>query len=154
MIERRPARESDRELLWLIQSTSLRPAVEATWGWDESLQRSYFDERYGKVPVQIIQVNGQDAGMLSYEVRPDHVFLRNVALLPAFQGQGIGTKVIRAVMTEAAGLGVPLRLQVLKTNRARRLYERLGFRTYAQTATHFQMSEGDGGTGGSPHGLP
>jgi ribosomal protein S18 acetylase RimI-like enzyme len=142
--ELRPAGESDRDLLWRIQSTSLRPPVEATWGWDESFQRRYFEEHYGTVPVQIVQVDGRDAGMLSYQVRPDHVFLRTVALLPEYHGKGIGTELIRAVMAEAAGLGVPVRLQVLKPNRARALYERLGFRTYAETGTHFQMSEGGG----------
>jgi ribosomal protein S18 acetylase RimI-like enzyme len=106
MIDLRPASEHDRELLWLIQSTSLRPPVEATWGWDESFQRSYFEEHYRTVPHQIVQVNGADAGMLSYETRPDEVFLRNIARLPEFQGQGIGTKVIQAVMLEAAALGV------------------------------------------------
>ena len=141
MIELRPAGEADRELLWLIQSSSMRPAVEATWGWDESFQRSYFQERYGKVPLQIVRVNGHDAGMLCYEVRTDHVFLRNVALLPEFQGQGIGTRVIQGVRVEAAELGLPVRLQVLKANRARLLYERLGFRTYTETATHFLMSD-------------
>jgi ribosomal protein S18 acetylase RimI-like enzyme len=136
MIELRPAGESDRELLWLIQSTAMRPAVEATWGWDEAFQRSYFDEHYGTVPLQIVRVDGRDAGMVCCEVGPDHVFLRNVALLPEFQGQGIGTEV-----TEAAGRGVPLRLQVLKANRAQRLYARLGFRMYAETPTHLQMSQ-------------
>jgi ribosomal protein S18 acetylase RimI-like enzyme len=142
MIELRPAAESDRELLWVIQATSMRPAVEALWGWDEPFQRSYFDEHYGKAPLQIVQVNGRDAGMVSYERRADHVFLRSVALLPEYQGKGIGTKVIQAVMAEASALGLVVRLQVLKTNRARRLYERLGFRTYGETATHYQMSEG------------
>jgi len=141
MIELRPAGESDRELLWLIQSTSMRPAVESTWGWDESFQRSYFDEHYGMAPLQIVRVNGRDAGVICWEAGPDHVFLRNVALLPDFQGRGIGTEVIRAVMAEAADRGVPLRLQVLKTNRAQRLYERLGFHTYAETATHLQMTQ-------------
>jgi len=141
MIELRPAGESDRELLWLIQSTAMRPAVEATWGWDEAFQRSYFDEHYGTVPLQIVRVNGHDAGMVCCEVGPDYVFLRNVALLPTYQGQGIGTEVIRVVMAEAAGRGVPLRLQVLKTNRAQRLYARLGFHMYAETPTHLQMSQ-------------
>jgi hypothetical protein len=43
-LDLRPASERDRELLWLIQSQSMRPAVEATWGWDEAVQRVYFEE--------------------------------------------------------------------------------------------------------------
>jgi ribosomal protein S18 acetylase RimI-like enzyme len=135
----RPTEENDRELLWLIQCTSMRPSVEATWGWDESVQRAYFQAHYGEGSRQIIRVDGTDAGVLSFDIRPDHVFLRNVALLPQFQGRGVGTAVISQLMDQAARLGVPIRLQVLKANRARGLYERLGFRVHAETATHFQM---------------
>jgi ribosomal protein S18 acetylase RimI-like enzyme len=139
VVDLRPAGEHDRELLWLIQSQSMRPSVEAAWGWDESFQRAYFEEHYGERSRQIVRVDGSDAGVLSFDIRPDHVFLSNVALLPQFQGRGIGTVVIGQVMDEAARLGLPVRLQVLKANRARRLYERLGFRVHAETATHFQM---------------
>ena len=138
-VDLRPVGEPDREFLWLLQCQALRPYVEATWGWDEAFQRAYFEEHYGDRPRQIVRVDGSDAGMLSFEIRPDHVFLANVALLPQFQGQGIGTRVIREVMDEAARRGLPVRLQVLKVNRARRLYERLGFREVGQTATHCQM---------------
>ena len=138
----RPASEEDRKLLWLIQTESMRPSVEATWGWDEALQRAYFESHYNEGSRQIIRVDGAEAGVLSFEIRADHVFLRNVALLPQFQGRGIGTSVIRGVLDQAAQLGLPLRLQVLKANRARRLYERLGFRVCAETTTHFQMELG------------
>ena len=144
MVDLRPASEHDRELLWLIQSQSMRPSVEATWGWDEAFQRLYFEEHYGDSPHQIIRIDGTDAGMLSFEIRPDHVFLRNIALLPQFQGRGIGTSVVREVMKQASRLGLPVRLQVLKVNPARRLYERLGFREVAETPTHFQMVFGRG----------
>jgi len=55
------------------------------------------------------------------------------------KARGVGTSVVRDVMHQASRLGLPLRLQVLKANRARRLYERLGFREVAETPTHFQM---------------
>ena len=135
----RPAGEDDRHLLWLIQCQSLRPAIEATWGWDEALQRRHFEDHWGVCGREIIRIDGADAGMLSVEIRPDHVFLRNIALLPQFQARGIGTKVVRDVMDHASRLGLPVRLQVLKVNRARRLYERLGFREVAETPTHYQM---------------
>jgi len=139
VVDLRPADDQDRELLWLIQCQSLRPAVEATWGWYEALQRRHFEEHYHDCVRQIIRVDGADAGMVAVEVRPDHVFLRNIALLPQFQARGVGTSVVRDVMHQASRLGLPLRLQVLKANRARRLYERLGFREVAETPTHFQM---------------
>ena len=139
MIDLRPARDEDGDLLWRIHCTSMRPPVEATWGWDEALQRTYFEASLGEGSRQIVRVGGADAGVLSVEARADHVFLKTIALLPEFQGRGIGTQVVRRVIDQAAGLGLPVRLQVLKANRARGLYERLGFREYAQTPTHVQM---------------
>lgn len=140
VIDVRPVTDEDRDLLWLIHCTAMRPAVEATWGWDEPFQRRYFEEHWGTTFRQVIRFNGQDVGMLSYESRPDHLFLGNIALLPAFQGRGIGAKVIRDIMSEARRRGVAVRLQVLKANRARRLYERLGFEADGETTTHVQMS--------------
>ena len=139
MFELRPADANDRELRWLVQCRSMRPYVEATWGWDESFQREYFHRHYDERSCQIMSVDGTNAGVLAVEIHPDQVFLKTVALLPEFQGRGIGTEVIRHVIDQALRLGVSTRLQVLKVNPARRLYERLGFRMHAETATHFLM---------------
>jgi ribosomal protein S18 acetylase RimI-like enzyme/uncharacterized damage-inducible protein DinB len=148
MLELRPADDRDRDFIWVINTQSLRPSVEATWGWDEAFQRNYFEEHYGDYERQIIRVDGRDVGVLSFETRADHVYVNLIAFLPQFQGQGLGTRVLSEVKDRAAALGFPVRLQVLKPNRARELYERLGFRTYAETATHFQMAcESEAGQG-------
>ena len=113
----RPAGEYDRELLWLTILSRCVRRSRATWGWDEAFQRHYFEEHFSGGPRHIIRIDGTDAGMLSFEIQPDHVFLRNIALLPQFQGWGIGTRVVREVMNQASRLGLPVRLQVLKVNR-------------------------------------
>ena len=61
-------------------------------------------------------------------------------MLPAYQGRGIGTALIMALVTEANQQRVPLTLQVLKVNPARRLYERLGFVVRDETAMHWPMT--------------
>ncbi len=43
--------------------------------------------------------------------------------------RGIGTEVVKALMEEATRVGQAMTLGVVKTNRALRLYECLGFRT-------------------------
>jgi ribosomal protein S18 acetylase RimI-like enzyme len=40
---------------------------------------------------------------------------------------------------DARSRKLPILLQVLHLNRARRLYERLGFRVYETTETHYRM---------------
>ena len=48
-------------------------------------------------------------------------------IVPSAQGRGLGTALVRLVLDEAAGRGLPVRLSVLANNPARGLYERLGF---------------------------
>ena len=59
---------------------------------------------------------------------PDHRELAGIQLLPAHQGQGIGTHLVEQFLVEARDLGLPARVVVESDNpRAQALYERLGF---------------------------
>lgn len=49
------------------------------------------------------------------------------AILPAHRGQGIGTRLLRELQSEAAGSVRSLAIHVERLNPALRLYERLGF---------------------------
>ena len=48
-------------------------------------------------------------------------------LLPEYQSRGIGSDFIEKLAARADSRQVPIRLTVLRVNRARRLYERFGF---------------------------
>lgn len=124
----RPATLKDKEFLRSLHRETLREYVEQTWGWDEEWQRKRFDERFDPADMRIIVVEGDDVGMLKVGREEDRIFLENILIAPSHQRRGIGTQLIQSLMEEADERGVPLRLQVLKVNPARRLYERLGFR--------------------------
>ncbi len=142
--ELREATEADREFLWELHALAMRAPVERTWGWDEGFQRGYFDEHFDPAKRRIVVVDGQDAGVLQTERREDSLFLANVEILPLFQGQGLGTKIVEDVLAEARAQGLPVTLQVLKENpRARSLYERLGFVVVGETETSHLMSTAD-----------
>jgi ribosomal protein S18 acetylase RimI-like enzyme len=51
----------------------------------------------------------------------------DIALLPPFRGQGIGTRLLDGVLAGAQAAGVPVRLHVEAGNPAAALYRRLGF---------------------------
>jgi ribosomal protein S18 acetylase RimI-like enzyme len=120
----------------------MRAYVEATWGrWNEAEQAEHFSSSYVPAAVRIIVVDGQDAGMIEIAARPGELFLANLALLPEFQGRGVGTRLIEEFQHSATAQGLPLALQVLKANpRARQLYGRLGFVKTGETATHELMA--------------
>jgi ribosomal protein S18 acetylase RimI-like enzyme len=143
VLELRAAASQDREFLWEVHRTALRPAVEATWGWDEAFQMQYFAEHFTTTDRFIVSVDGVDAGVLQFTVKADHLFLTSVALLPEHQGRGLGTDLVNMVLAEGRRHNLPVRLQVLKVNRAKKLYERLGFEAYGESETHVHMERAD-----------
>ena len=108
------------------------------WGWDDEEQAAYLDEHFRPGEGwSIVQVDGEDAGRLVVAESVDELYLAEIGLLPAWQGRGIGTAIIRSLTRDAAAAGKPLILRVLHVNtRARALYERLGFIPVRDIETH------------------
>jgi ribosomal protein S18 acetylase RimI-like enzyme len=117
----------------------MRESVSQIWGWDEADQAARFRTTSDLTLIEVITVDGRDAGVLQVKRRAGEVYLENIEIAPDFQGAGLGSAVIGDLMREAHGRGVPLTLQVNRANRARRLYERLGFVETGQTETHHLM---------------
>jgi ribosomal protein S18 acetylase RimI-like enzyme len=91
---------------------------------------------------KIVIVEGAPAGRLIVDDSGQHIEVIDVALLPEFRGQGIGTSILRGVLTHADHKGRAVRLHVEKQSRAVRLYERLGFAISADVGMYFAMSRG------------
>ena len=135
----RPAGEADVVFLWHLRVAAMKEYVARTWGWDEVFQRHYFREHLDLSRLEIIVVEDVSIGALSVEARAGVTFLANIEIVPEYQGQGIGSAIIRDRCDQARQKGEAVELQVLKVNPARRLYERLGFREVGETETHFRM---------------
>ena len=135
----RSATSSDREWLYELKRVTMGGYVSETYGWDESFQRHRFEENFKPGALKIVQVDGEDAGLLDAEEGPDHVALNRIELLPKFQRRGLGGRVIRGLLADARRKDKPVLLQVLRVNPARALYERLGFTAYEETKTHYKM---------------
>ena len=136
----RPATPTDYAFLYNLHKAAIRPAVEATWGWDEVWQQDYFAQKFDASKRQIIVVDGQEAGVMIIEEREGAVYLALIELLPAFQSRGIGTAVIQDIIHQAHQQNHPVMLHVLKANEAgKRLYERLGFKVTAVEEQKYKM---------------
>jgi uracil-DNA glycosylase len=76
----------------------------------------------------VIVDRGERVGLLRLLVVGDALEVRDLQLLPAHRGRGIGTWAIAGAAAIARGRGLHrLRLRVLEENPARRLYARVGF---------------------------
>jgi ribosomal protein S18 acetylase RimI-like enzyme len=87
----------------------------------------------------IVVVDDSAAGRLIVDESGDQIKVIDLALLPEYRGQGIGTSLLRGVLDRADRMGRAIVLHVEKQSRAVRLYERLGFLISAEAGLYFEM---------------
>ena len=137
----RQATDNDYDFLFALHRTTMREYIEPIWGWHEDWQEEYFRKKFDPRKRQIIVVNGEDAGVLVVEERLNEIYIGLIELLPKFQGSGVGTAILNDLKNKAAGQNAHLSLHVLNTNiKARRLYERFGFRAIYEESSRILMT--------------
>ncbi len=94
---------------------------------------------YPNAEDYIITVNDEKAGRLQLNVNDFGIRIINISLLPAFHGNGIGTKIIRDVIADADIKKKHVCLEVDKINPAFNLYKRLGFEIITQDEIKYSM---------------
>ncbi|RJE87685.1 GNAT family N-acetyltransferase [Paenibacillus sp. 1011MAR3C5] len=101
-------------------------------------QRSYA-ARYPNEAYQLILYDGVEVGHLLVSREDNAIRLVDVAILPHYRNNGIGTFVINNLMQEALATGRSTMLHVVRSNRAIKLYERLGFTKSAENEMYIEM---------------
>ncbi len=127
------------EFAFAVKKEALGPYVVSRWGWNEELQRKTHAERWTARRFFRIVRDGASVGTVSIDEAADHLMLAEFYILPPFQRQGIGTEVLRRILSEAQAKRLPVRLQFLKWNPVASLYKRHGFAVTGETETHFVM---------------
>jgi ribosomal protein S18 acetylase RimI-like enzyme len=129
----RPATAADSEFCYRLHKAAMGNYITAIWGWDEQVQRSFHTRSFNPARWQIITAAETDIGMLDVEYRPGEIYLARIEICPDYQGRGIGTRLISALIDEARRTGHDLVLDVLTVNHgAQALYQRLGLTEVAR----------------------
>ena len=136
----RAATAVDAAFIYDLRVAGLKEYVAQIWGWDDTVQAARFQKHFDPVRYHMVMVAGHDVGAVAVEWRDADVVLADIEIGPAWRKRGLGTAIITAILAEARQRELPVVLQVLNGNPARRLYERLGFRVVEQTQTHVRMS--------------
>jgi ribosomal protein S18 acetylase RimI-like enzyme len=134
----RPEASSDAGLLLRIYAAT-RQHEEPMCRWpgahrarffalQQQAQDQDYRRRYPEADRWIIELAGEDAGRLLLNKTAGEHRIVDIALLRAFRRRGVGTSVLRALLTAADEAGATVTLSVLADSPAQRLYERLGFR--------------------------
>jgi GNAT superfamily N-acetyltransferase len=125
---------ADAEFIYRVVEATMRTYVEQTWGsFSEEYNRKNIAETIAAGNYSIIQFEGEDIGALSIERHPSHIQLAQFYILPAHQNRGIGTSILRKLVSEGRQARKPIRLRIIAVNPVRRLYEREGFRVTSTT---------------------
>jgi ribosomal protein S18 acetylase RimI-like enzyme len=90
-------------------------------------QRRDYETQYPKADHRIILFNDELAGRIMTAGTDEGIYLVDISLLPEYRNRGLGTNLIGNLLADAEREGVSVHLQVLQTNPARQLYERLAF---------------------------
>jgi ribosomal protein S18 acetylase RimI-like enzyme len=125
----RPATQADADYLWLLRELTMRPYVEPVRGWHVPTERSYSDDLEG---CHVILDGAAPVGAYQVKRWPAEFHLSRLQIHPSRQRQGLGARVVIHLQHTLAHQHLPFTLQVISSNPARHLYERLGFQTTAR----------------------
>ena len=149
----RGATSADAEFLFQVYaSTRLEELSITGWGAEQiqaflrsqyAMQDSQYHQHYPHARFEVVVLvelspagtmdpslddpGGLPVGRIYVDSDPQALHLLDIALLPAFRRQGLGSMLIKAVQAEAAASGRRVGLYVERNNPALRLYRALGF---------------------------
>ncbi len=151
---RAPREDDARELLDLLRQTSIETdfltrypeecPTDVTW------ERNFLaNQRESANEVMILcECGGKIAGNCSLrfnsKIKSRHRASVGIALLKEFWGRGIGTAMFREMIALAKERGIAqLELEFIEGNeRARALYEKMGFRVIGEKPDAFRLKDG------------
>lgn len=140
----RPCVLDDFDFLFMLKKDNFRIYIEKFWGWNEEEQKNRLKEDL-KIHLQhkkIILLDNRPIGIyVTHFTEDGDLFINEISILKEYQNKGIATKIISKQIKENKNKEIRTILQVFKNNPAKKLYERLGFRVYNETETHYQMEK-------------
>ncbi|MDQ4086444.1 MAG: GNAT family N-acetyltransferase, partial [Pseudomonadota bacterium] len=138
---------------------STRAAELARVGWPLEQQRLFLEQQhdaqhrhyraaYPGAEWLIVERGGEAIGRLYLVEWDSELRVVDISLVPAARGTGIGGAILSDLIAVAQAAGKPLSIHVERDNRARRLYDRLGFETVEDKGVYLLMQHGAGVAGG------
>lgn len=124
--------------------------LEALIKMQYEMRRIQYEAGYPEAEASIILEEDRAVGRLLIDESDREFTLVDIALLPEQRNSGIGTRLIRQLLDRASTSAKPVRLQVLKSNPALRLYQRLGFVPVADQSMYVEMKFDPRGSGTRP----
>jgi ribosomal protein S18 acetylase RimI-like enzyme len=147
-ISSRPATPQDepflRELFYIVRAPEFAAAgmtqeqLEPFLAQQYHAMRTYYARAFPETEYLILQFDGTPIGYEALRVT-EELHLIDIALIPEYRNQGIGTQRMRRLQAHAAEVGKSIILSVEVFNPAKHLYERLGFSVLEEAGIYQRM---------------
>ncbi len=136
----RSSRPEDLDFAWSHYRALLKSLPEQLIDWNDCRQKAVVEREVASGQASIILAAGEEAGWLHVREAERTLELCQLYVAPALQSRGIGSAIVRRLIGEAQAKGKALTLEVLKNNRARLLYTRLGFVQTRESSLKIEMT--------------
>lgn len=145
----RPMVDADQAFLRALYGTT-RAAETATLPWAPAVVEHFLDEQchaqhthyqaqFPDACFAIIETLSERIGRAYLHWADQHLHIIDMALLPAWQGRGIGTRLLEQWLAQADRQGLSAGLHVALHNPALRLYQRSGFTVVDDNGLYLKM---------------
>ena len=137
----------------LFASTREDELAQAPWTAEQktqfldiqfNAQRTHYRAQMPDCQWLILLHDGAPAGRIYLDWGPTTLNLVDIALIPQWRGQGVGSQLMAAILALSARADKITVLFVEKFNPALRLYQRLGFVEVRDTGVHLEMERPPG----------
>lgn len=132
----------DFDFLFELKKQNFKWYVDKIWGWNDNDQKKRLKQDLEEhlAHKRIILIDNKEVGIYAVHTTENgDLFINEISILKEYQNKGIGRKILEEQLKENRQKGIRTILQVFKDNPAKSLYEKLGFKVYGETETHYQM---------------
>jgi GNAT superfamily N-acetyltransferase len=143
------ADETHKEFSYQVKKEAEGEYITHMFDWDEDAQRDFHAKAWQQQKPDIITYDGKLIGTIATIESEDCIEIGQFFILPEYQNRGIGTHLLKSILSKADRLGKNLTLCFLKNNRVKSLYVRNGFRVVDTSETLHYMERKPGGSNNS-----
>src|SRR5262245_56342224 len=106
--ELRRATVVDTKFFWDVFRVSMKDYITQTRGeWNEQREESQFRHQLDLSAAQVILSKNFEVGFIMAPIKDNAREIHTVCIVPEYQNRGIGTEVIRSIITEAETQKMP-----------------------------------------------
>ncbi|MDH4068751.1 MAG: GNAT family N-acetyltransferase [Dehalococcoidia bacterium] len=140
-----PADETHREFSYQVKKEAEGEYITSMFDWDEDVQRDFHAKAWQQQKPDIITYDGKLIGTIATIEDKDCIEIGQFFILPEYQNKGIGTHLLKSILSKADELSKNVTLKFLKNNPVKSLYVRNGFRLVSTSEVAHHMERKPGG---------